>query len=617
MNDILRALGYFRQDSPKVAGVFALLFTSCCLGLLQPWPVAFLVDSILGDKLFPIWMRSITDNASKPALVLMVAGFTLVVTVVQGLLSATQNYLAIGVGLRGLARVRNEIFASLQRLSLRFHQGSKSGDIVYRASWDTYSFQTLFQQGLITCVTATLTLALMIAVMASFNLLLTAVAVATVPLLVLTIKYFGNKMSERSSAAQQADSQVTSFVQQSMAALPLIQSYTRESHEEARFAEQTSVARDKRLQQHGWELIYWLAIATVFGLGTAAIIWAGGQQVLAGKLTVGQLLIFLAYLGKLYEPLNQLSHVGATVSGATAGVKRVFEILDTPEEVKDAPNARAIRGAKVNMRSTAPGIAPSRDQITGGNTIQPLVVHGNIAFEKAAFGYDRDRNILRDISFTLDSGESAALIGPSGVGKTTLMNLLPRFFDPTSGAVTLDGVDLRQLKVRDLRSQIAVVLQEPILLPTTIAENIAYGRPDATRDEIEAAARSANAHIFIDRLPQKYDTVVGDGAARLSVGERQRLNLARAFLKDAPILLLDEPTSALDAESEALVVSSLQALMKGRTTLIVAHRLTTIRQVTKIIVLDDGRVAEMGSHDELVQRGGYYARVTGGQVALD
>ena len=605
MKEILRALGYFRQDSPKVAGVFALLFTSCCLGLLQPWPVAFLVDSILGDKPFPAWMRSMTDNASKPTLVLLVAGFTLAVTVVQGLLSATQNYLAIGVGLRGLARVRNEIFASLQRLSLRFHQGSKSGDIVYRASWDTYSFQTLFQQGLITCVTATLTLALMIAVMASFNLLLTAVAVATVPLLILTIKYFGNKMSERSSAAQQADSQVTSFVQQSMAALPLIQSYTRESHEEAKFEEQTAVARDKRLQQHGWELIYWLAIATVFGLGTAAIIWAGGHQVLAGKLTVGQLLIFLAYLGKLYEPLNQLSHVGATVSGATAGVKRVFEILDTPEEVKDSPNARSVQRSGPSVRQQ------------DAKEVQPLLVRGDIAFENVAFGYDRDREILRDISFKLNSGESAALIGPSGVGKTTLMNLLPRFFDPTSGTVTLDNVDLRELKVRDLRSQIAVVLQEPILLPTSIAENIAYGRPEATREQIEVAARSANAHIFIERLPHKYDTVVGDGAARLSVGERQRLNLARAFLKDAPILLLDEPTSALDAESEALVVSSLQALMKGRTTLIVAHRLTTIRQVSKIIVLDDGRVAEMGSHDQLVERGGYYARFTGGQVALD
>ena len=419
-------------------------------------------------------------------------------------------------------------------------------------------------------------------------------------MLFLVIRVFGQKMTERGALAQQADSSVTSLVQQNISALPLIQSYTREDQEEARFTAQTEAAQKQRLSQHGWELIYWLAITVVFGLGTAAIVWLGSSEVLAGRLSVGQLIIFLTYLGQLYEPLNQLSHVGATVSTAKAGVRRVFEILDSEDQVKEKPEAR--------------GVVRAAEAANEGNA---LVVKGAIDFNGVSFGYDSQREILHGISFRLGPGESAALIGPSGVGKSTLMNLLPRFYDPIGGEVILDGVDLRDLKLRDLRRQIAVVLQEPILLPVSIYDNIAYGRPGATREEVEKAAKLANADAFIRKLPQGYETQVGDGAARLSVGERQRLNLARAFLKDAPILLLDEPTSALDAESETLVVASLNELMRGRTTLMVAHRLSTIRRVNQILVLGEGRLVESGTHEELIQKNGYYTRVASGQVALD
>lgn len=563
MKDCLRALKYFRPDAERIAGVLGLMLASTILNVLKPWPLALIVDCVLNHKGPPHWMgrMALWEPAS---LLAALSAALLLLYISQAALSAAQNYLSIQVSLRGLTLVRNEVFAWLQRLSLRYHQGARAGDLIYRASWDTYSVQTLFQQGLMTCLGAVLSLIVMLIVMARMNIYLTMLSFALAPLLAMSIKSFGARMRDCTTLAQQADSRVTTLLQQSIAVLPLTQSYTQEQFEAARFSAQATAAQNRRMAQHGWEIAYWFAIAVIFALGAAAITWLGAIQVARRHLTVGELIVFLAYLAQLFEPLNQLSNVGATVAAALAGARRVFEILDTPEEVKERPNARAIA-----TRSK-----------------------GEIIFDNISFAYDKGRDVLQDVRFALKSGESAAIVGASGAGKTTLLHLLPRFFDPTAGAIKLDGTDLRDLSLRDLRSQIALVLQEPVILSATVAENIGYGRPGATRYEIELAARAANADSFIQKLPEKYDTPVGEGAARLSTGERQRIHLARAFLKDAPILLLDEPTSALDAESEALIAQSLLELLRGRTTLLVAHRPGTIAVVQRVFILEGGRLRE-------------------------
>jgi ATP-binding cassette subfamily B protein len=618
---LLRALGYFRPDAGRIAMTLSLLLLSIGLNLLKPWPLAVLVDSILGSKPYPAWLPDGAQAWGQPAQLTAIIAASLALHLVHAAACAGQVYLSIGVGLRGLRRVRDDVFGWLQRLSLRYHDGTEAGDIIFRAGTDTSAFQILFLQGLLTFISATGTLLFMAVAMAQLNLRLAAVAMVAVPILLLSIKVFGRAMRVRGTAAQQAESKVYSLIYQGITALPLIQSHAREDHERQRFTAHTEAARQQKMAQQGLEVFYWGSISVILSACTLGVTWVVAQQVLAANLTVGELMVFLAYVAQLFDPLHQLSQVGATLSSASASTRRVFEILDTPEEVKDRPEARrACQGRDLDRPAEVPTSAENMFAAAGGAPVgspsPPLPVYGNVTYDDVSFGYESSRPVLRQISFKLLAGTSTAIIGPSGAGKTTLLNLLPRFFDPVSGAVLLEGVDLRDLRLEDLRAQIALVLQEPIILPTTVAENISYGKPQATMEEIEAAAHAARADELIEKLPQHYRTVIGDGGAHLSVGEKQRINLARAFLKDAPILLMDEPTSALDVESEAQVVASLFALMRGRTTLMVAHRLTTSRRVDKILVVDNGRVTETGAPEDLLAAQGYYARVVGGQLAL-
>ena len=581
MKDLFRALKYFRPDGGRVAGVFCLLLVSVAFNVLKPWPVALLIDSVLGEKPWP-GHRELMPTAVKPSMIIWLSVAIIFLHFSQGAFSALQNYFSIQTSLRGLTRLRQELFTCLLRLSLRFHQGATAGDLIYRASWDSYSVQTLFQQGLMTFVTASLSLLVMAGIMARLNPPLTLVSLAMAPLLVIGIRSFARAMRERTSHAQKSDSRLAALVQQAIMALPLTQSYTREDFEAACFRGEAEQAQTRRLSQHGSELGYGFVVAVIFGLGTALTTYLGAQQVLAGALTVGQLFIFLSYLVLLYEPLSQLSYVGATVVGALASARRVFEILDSPNVIE----------------------TPSQPIKAQGS--------GDIVFRDVSFAYQPDLDVLSEVSFSLKRGESVAIVGPSGAGKTTLLLMLPRFFDPTRGGVELGGVDLRQWDLRELRRQTALVLQEPIILPATVGENIAYAKPNATAEEIATAAHAAHALEFIERLPEKFETRIGDGAGRLSAGERQRINLARAFLKDAPIILLDEPTSALDGESEVLIAASLQVLLRGRTALMVAHRPATLAGFQKILVLENGCLTEFGTSAELRAAGGYFGRVLGG-----
>lgn len=581
MQRIWRTLAFFRADWSRMALAFALLLLTTGAALLKPWPLAWIVDLLTASG-----QASAAGTVPPAAQLLLLVGALAGVQLLHAALSAGQQGLVIHTGLRGLARVRGAVFDWLLQLSMRRLLGTQAGDLIYRATWDTYAFQTWFTQGVFTLLAALLNVTAMTAVMWRLNLTLTLVALATIPVLLVVMQRFGEPLRRRAEAAQQADASLAASVQQLVANLPLIQSFTREPDEARRFRGQSEAAFTARWAQHRQEVVYLAVVAGVFALGTAAIVAVGSRQVLAGALSVGQLLVFIGYLTQLYEPLNQLSHVGATVTNARAGIQRVLSLLGETPVVADG-------------KKTIPAKAPGAGE--GGARVE---------FDEVSFGYEADRPVLADVSFTVGPGEAVAIIGPSGAGKTTLLQLVPRFLDPEAGVVRVNGVDLRECRVRSLRELVALVPQEPLLLPATVGENIAYGRAGAMREEIEAAARAANAHEFIARLPKGYDTVVGDGAARLSVGEKQRLNLARAFLKDAPILLLDEPTSALDAESEALVVAGLRRLMRGRTTLMVAHRLATIREVGRVVVLDAGRVLESGAPAELLARGGYFAKVS-------
>ncbi len=449
--------------------------------------------------------------------------------------------------------------------------------MVARLTSDLQLVQQLVVSGLYDLFTNTLTLLGMIVIMFLIDWHLALIALTVMPLLFYVTYHYTSRIRRLSRDQRKREGQVASISQETISSMKIVQAFNAQDHEISRFNEASSKSLASSMVSTRLQAAFTGVVAICVALGTSAVIFLGGAGVIAGSLTPGDIIVFLTYVGAMYRPMRNLSKLANTITKATAAAERIVEILDTRSEIVDAPDAKEL--AKV---------------------------HGLVEFSHVDFEYDPAHPVLRDISIEARPGEKIAVVGPTGAGKTTIMSLLLRFYDPKGGSVLIDGLDLRHVRLATLRRQIGIVLQEAVLFHMTIRENISYGRPEATEEEIIAAAKAAQAHRFITRLPNGYDTLVGERGSTLSGGERQRIAIARAILKDAPIVVLDEPTTGLDAESEALVLRALDELTKGRTTFTITHRLTTIRNVDRIYVIEAGSIVESGTHEELMKRWGRY-----------
>lgn len=590
MRKYLRILHYFSEDAWQIVLSLALIGLSTLLGLLWGFPLAILIDVEMGqkqDQWLYMLFYNMTPMDSGLARVLFLAGLMLAVRLGSEFLRMWQSILSIRIGLHGMMRVRCDLFRKLQTLSIGYHRSQPQGDAIYRVAWDTYGFQGVLNV-LVAILVASCKLVLMVVIAWSFNWKLTLLSLVVIPPLLAVLRAYGNVLKTRSIEAKEKDSGFYTVLQRSMTAIGLVQAFGREADEYRKFDSTVRGSIKAYYNLHWHEVLYWLFIGTTFAVGSTIVFGFGGHLVIEKVLTVGSLTIILAYIGDLYDPLTKLSSSGASMISAMAGVNRVFEVLDREELIKDAP------GAKDLPR-------------------QPRT----FKLDRVAFAYRAGENVLQDLSVEMKPGEMIGFVGSSGVGKTTLLNLFPRFYDPTGGSLSLDGNDLRTITLKSLRAHIALVLQESIILPTTIAENISYGRPNSTLAEVKAAAVLAGAAAFIEKMPDKYDTLVNEGGSNLSGGQRQRIAIARALLTEAPIIVMDEPTSALDAEHEQYINETLRDLKGKRTIIIVSHRLSTVADCDRICVLDAGHVIEAGTHKQLIELKGAYYRMARHQMKIE
>jgi ATP-binding cassette, subfamily B, bacterial len=568
-----RVLQYYRPFLGQT--ILGLLLSLCgiALSLLKPWPFKYIVDDIL-PKNPHAWFGTSPDLV--PLLCLALVGIQLL----WGLTNLGSNYIFVKAGLQALLKLRTDLYAYLQSLSLKYHDARRSSDSSFRVAYDSQSIQTIYNKGFTNIFGSVITLVGAFLVMVRIDWQLTLLSLAVVPAIVAAIYFFANRIRRDSTSIQEQESALLAQAQEGLSAVRMVHAFGREEWEVRQFhlTAQQSLHANLRLTLTNVNSA--LVISTLMVLGTAAMYYLGTLHVLAGTLTLGSLLVFSAYLLMLYQPLESLTYTAWAMEGATAGARRCFEVLDREDDVVDAPGAREIT-------KTA----------------------GAVGFQNVSFGYAPGQPVLRDIDLSIAPNQIVALVGGTGAGKSTLLSLVPRFYDPDQGRVTLDDCDLRQITKKSLRDKIGIVLQDTLLFSTTIRENIAYGRPGATDAEIREAAHRAQADEFISRLPAGYDSPVGERGGHLSVGQRQRIGIARAFLKNAPILLLDEPTSALDPTTEAAIMETIKDLMHGRTTLIVTHRLATIHGVDRIVVLEHGRIAEQGSGVDLLTKRGVYAKL--------
>ena len=551
--------------------------------LLEPWPLKIVIDNVLKSHPVHSWLaRFITPLASQDRLtVLKIAALSvLAIATVGALCSYVEKYLTTSVGQWVMHDLRLRLYSHIQRLSLSYHDHKQTGDLVSRVTSDIDAIQSFIASGLLGALINSLTLVGMVGVMFYLNWRFTLIALSVAPLLFAVVYTFTRRIKKAAREVRKKEGEIVSVIQEVLSSIRVVKAYAREEYEQTRLEEQSLESVEIALRARGLKAKLAPLVAILVAVGTSMVLWFGARMVISGSLSAGALIVFILYLNKMYKPMQELSKMTDAWSKAAVGYERIQEVLETNGEVRDLPGAR-----------NAPRL------------------RGQIEFEHVTFSYQAEYPVLRDVSLRIEPGHVAALVGPTGAGKTTIISLIPRFYDPTSGVIRIDGTDIRRFRMQSLRRQMSFVLQETLLFHAPVWNNIAYGKPGASRAEILRAAELANAHEFIEKMPQGYDTLIGERGVTLSGGQRQRIAIARAIIRNTPVLILDEPSTGLDAASEKLVFEALDRLMEGRTSIVIAHRLSTIRRADMILVVKDGAISERGRHEELVKAGGLYAEL--------
>jgi ATP-binding cassette, subfamily B, bacterial len=553
--------------------------------LLEPWPLKIVLDNVLKSREIHGWLNALIlsrvghDNL---AILRFAAVSVLVIAAVGAICSYTEKYITTSVGQWVMHDLRRTVYHRIQRLSLAYHDNKQTGDLISRVTSDIDAIQSFITSGLLSALINSITLVGMIGVMFYLNWRFTLVALSIAPILFMLVYTYTRRIKQASREVRKKEGEIVSVIHEVLSSIRVVKAFAREDYEERRLEEESLESIEIALRARSLKAKLSPMVDMIVACGTALVLWFGARMALQGTLSAGSLIMFIWYLGKMYKPMQELSKMTDAYSKASVGYDRIREVLDTKGEVRDMPGARQAPRFK-----------------------------GKIELDKVTFGYDAEHPILKEVNLKIEPGQVVALVGPTGAGKTTLIGLIPRFYDPLSGTVKIDDIDIRTLKQKSLRQEISFVLQETVLFHGPIWNNIAYGKPEATRGEIFRAAELSNSHEFIEKLPDGYNTIVGERGATLSGGQKQRIAIARAIIRDTPILIMDEPSSGLDAASEKLVFDALDRLMaaEGKTSIVIAHRLATIRRADVIFVLKDGQVVESGKHDDLLKSGGLYSEL--------
>jgi ATP-binding cassette, subfamily B, bacterial len=549
--------------------------------ILEPWPIKIVVDYLLQAKKLPGWLGGMVLQLfghDKFAILNFAVAAVAAIAVVGAVSSYVEKYLTTSVGQWVMHDLRSTLYHHVQRLSLAEHDEARTGDLITRVTSDIEAIQNFVSTALLGMLVNVMTLAGMIGVMLYLNWRFTLIALSIAPALFVVVYWLTRRIKQASRAVRKKEGELVSVVQEVLTSIRVVKAFAREDYEQHRFEAQSLENVESALQARAVKAKLSPLVEILVAAGTCLVLWYGARLALAGQLSAGVLIVFLLYLGKMYKPMRDLSKMTDTVSKALVGYERIQEVMETESRVRDLPGARRAPRFK-----------------------------GRIEFDHVSFSYNGGQAVLKDVSFRIEPGQVAAIVGPTGTGKTTIISLLSRFYDPRSGQVKIDGMDIRGYTQKSVRDQISFVMQETLLFRAPVWQNIAYGKPNATRREIMQASELAYASEFIEKMPEGYDTMIGERGVTLSGGQRQRIAIARAIIRHTPILILDEPTAGLDAASEQTVLEALNRLMEGRTSVVVAHHLNTIRRADVVFVIDDSELVEQGSHEELLAAGGMYA----------